>query len=120
MDGMRALRHHILPWLMSLLIALSAQAAAVAHAAPGPSGQIELCDSSGPVMVYVDADGQPVGDPVYCPEFALSLILSLDLPPVVPVALATSVQRISHDLAAWDGVSHSPVQWRARGPPSAI
>ena len=120
MHGMRALRHHILPWVLSLLVALTAQAAAVAHAAPGPSGQIELCNSTGPVMVYVDADGQPIGDPVYCPDFALSLILSLDAPPVVPLAMVASVARVVPDVIAWDAVSRDVLRQRARGPPFAI
>lgn len=74
---MIVLRRHILNVLLSLLVAISAQAAAIAHAAPAPSGRMEICAGTGPVMVYVDDTGQPVGDPVYCPDFAASLILGL-------------------------------------------
>ncbi|WP_424984439.1 hypothetical protein [Microbulbifer sp. S227A] len=48
---------------------------AIARAAPGPAGQIELCTGSGPIMVYVDEAGAPVGPPHLCPDFALSLLL---------------------------------------------
>lgn len=120
MGGMTAIRHHILPWLLSLLIALTGQAAAVAHAAPGPSGQIELCTGSGPVMVYVDANGTPVGDPVYCPDFALSLILALDLAPVVPGSVE-GLSEVSVPVVRATAMSGRDVRHRlARGPPSVI
>lgn len=99
---------------------LTAQAAAVAHAAPGPSGTMELCTGSGPVMVYVDAEGTPIGDPVFCPDYALSLILALDLPPVAAVPVAgvgeTAGTRLRDHAVA--GPRHHVL--RARGPPAAI
>ena len=117
---MMFLRRHILPWVMSLLIALTGQAAAVAHAAPGPAGQIELCTGAGPVMVYLDENGEPMGDPVFCPDFALSLILALDLPAALPVPKDLNEARLQAvDLAvAFCGQCH--VTLRARGPPILI
>ncbi|WP_375175448.1 hypothetical protein [Pseudooceanicola sp.] len=117
---MSLLRRHIWAWVLSLLIVLTGQAAAVAHAAPGPSGQVELCTGSGPVMVYVDAEGQPTGAPVYCPDFALSLILALDTPGALalPVDLAISILRarpISITARSLDLPGAL-----ARGPPSVI
>ncbi len=114
------MRRHILPLMLSLLVALTGQAAAVAHAAPAPSGQMEICAGSGPVMVYLDADGEPVGDPVYCPDFALSLILGLDVAPVVPVAIRAGV--IEKVLPASTGqiLSRGDVVYAARGPPVLI
>ena len=117
---MSALRRHILPYVLSLLIALTGQAAAVAHAAPGPSGRIELCTGAGPVMVYLDADGEPVGDPVYCPDFALSLILALDAPPVVPVPLTVTERRETAGPVVAGARSVSLLSRQARGPPSTI
>ena len=117
---MIVLRRQILPWVLSLLVALTAQAAAVAHAAPGPSGQIELCSGTGPVMVYVDETGQPVGDPVYCPDFALTLILALDVAPVLPVPADEEFSRSRPDFAPkaeWSQTSGHPL---ARGPPSEV
>lgn len=114
------MRRHILSWLLSLLVALTGQAAAVAHAAPGPSGQIELCTGSGPVMVYVDENGEPVGDPVYCPDFALSLILALDAAPLfpVPVSAQLAVERGAPVLPM--SAASAPVGHPARGPPSTV
>ena len=108
---------YILPGLMCLLVAISAQAAAIAHAAPGLSGRMELCSGTGPVMVYVDAEGQPVGDPVYCPDFALALILSV-------AGEAVTVERPGGAGSRLEGPAiGAPVAqaWigraRARGPP---
>ena len=114
------MRRHILPVLLSLLVMLTAQAAAVAHAAPAPSGRMELCTGNGPVMVYVDADGQPVGDPVYCPEFALSLILGLEVPVVAPVAIRLGSVDIAAVVAVAPVVSRDGLVRGARGPPGLI
>ena len=113
-------RRHILPWVLSLLIALTGQAAAVAHAAPGPSGQIELCTGTGPVMVYVDENGEPMGSPVYCPDFALSLILALDAAPVLPMPVDAVISQYRPEVARavlWIQVSQHRL---ARGPPPVV
>lgn len=66
--------------VLVLMVALTGQAMAIARGAPGSTGQVELCTGSGPVMVYVDENGTPVGPPHLCPEFALSLILQVAEP----------------------------------------
>jgi hypothetical protein len=117
---MAALFRPVLPYVLSLLIALTGQAAAVAHGAPGPAGQMVLCTGTGPVMVHVDAEGQPVGDPVYCPDFALSLILALALPEVSAVPVARPV-RAGH--GAEPSARATPLAAAgpgARGPPVLI
>jgi hypothetical protein len=106
--------------MLGLLIVLTGQAAAVAHAAPGPSGQIELCTGAGPVMVYLDADGEPVGPPVYCPDFALSLILALDAAPDLPVLVRTEGQTAEAvPVAQWMPATLALIRL-ARGPPTLI
>lgn len=120
MRGMGLIRRYILPYLMVLLVVMTGQAAAVAHAAPGPSGQVELCTGSGPVMVYLDADGQPMGDPVYCPDFALSLILALDLAEAGPVPISLALRGATHVAAAEGLWTVALVVYPARGPPVLI
>lgn len=115
---MTALRHHSFAILISVLVVLTGQAAAMAHGAPGPMGQVELCTGDqGPVMVYLDETGAPTGPPVYCPEFALSLILSID--PVVgvfgPDELLHSVFGV--DFAIMVVAGHGIAVPRVRGPP---
>ena len=57
---------------------------AEARTRPLPAGMATLCTGTGPVMVHVDKDGQPVGPPVLCPDFALSLLQAVALQPVLP------------------------------------
>ncbi|MGB2203492.1 MAG: hypothetical protein ACPH5G_19335 [Pseudooceanicola atlanticus] len=116
-DRVTWLRTHILPAVLSLLLLATAQAAAVAHAAPGPAGQMELCTGTGPVMVYVDENGTPTGPPVYCPDFALSLILSLDLDPVLPPPRDAESRAIAASVVIAAAVSRGPASVRVRGPP---
>ena len=63
--------------LLVSLIVLTAQSAAAARMMPDAAGQMVICTSTGPMMVYVDAHGEPTGAPRICPEFALSLIVAV-------------------------------------------
>lgn len=69
---------------LALLLLVTAQAMAEARTRPLPAGMATLCTGTGPVMVHVDKDGQPVGPPVLCPDFALSLLQAVALQPVLP------------------------------------
>ncbi|MEN8893921.1 hypothetical protein [Planktotalea arctica] len=70
---------HFLGALLVALIALTAQSAALARTMPDAAGQIVLCTGNGPLMVYVDEEGQPTEPPHLCPDYALSLIVALDV-----------------------------------------
>lgn len=70
---------HILGALLAALIALTAQSAALARTMPDAAGQMVLCTGNGPLMVYFDEDGQPSAPPHLCPDYALSLIVALDV-----------------------------------------
>jgi len=92
---MSVIRSPILAILAALLVALTGQSLAVARGASDVAGQIEICSGSGPVMIYVDADGQPVAAPRYCPEAALSLLATVwvsSAQPAMPQGAARSVQ----------------------------
>lgn len=102
-----------------LLMVVTGQGMAVARAAPGPAGQIELCTGTGPVMVYVDENGEPVGAPHICPDYALSLILHVAAPDVA-LHLVETVRRLSavrEDLQS--PVARQP-HTVARGPPVLV
>ena len=73
---------HILGYLLAVLIALTAQSAAIARTMPDATGEMVLCTGTGPVMVYFDENGAPTAPPHLCADFALSLILALDDPAV--------------------------------------
>lgn len=72
-------RSLILSTLLALLVAFTAQGAAVARTMPDATGQMVLCTGSGPVMVFVDETGAPTAPPQLCPDYAVSLIAALDI-----------------------------------------
>ncbi len=78
---------HIFGYFLVTLIALTAQSAAIARTMPDAAGQMVLCTGNGPVMVYFDEHGEPTAPPHLCPDFALSLILGLDVEDVTRAAM---------------------------------
>ena len=60
--------------LLIALLVLMGQSVAMARGAPGPAGQMVLCTGTGPVMVFVDGDGQPTEAPRFCPDTAMGLL----------------------------------------------
>lgn len=105
--------------ILALLLAVTGQALAIARGAPLPAGLVQLCTGSGPVMVSLDRNGQPVKPPHYCPEGVLSLLQAVALP-ALPVRPLARVFRIT--VAATDHTAPSlrrlPAQ--ARDPPSPL
>ena len=76
-----------LPYALSLLLVLTGQGVAASRGVDRVVGQMVLCTGNGPVVVYVDAEGQPTGAPHYCPDYALSLLGAVhDAPAQVPAA----------------------------------
>ena len=113
-------RRPVLALLLALLLGLTAQAMAAARGAPGSSGRIEICTGIGPVMVAVDAEGQPVGPPHLCPDWAPSLLAALAVPDVAPLPVAAGPGAV---LAVRDALSSDaarPVAATARAPPTVI
>lgn len=114
------MRHRVRSYLalaLTCLLVFTGQAMAVARGMPLPVDQIVICSGSGPVMIHVDADGQPTGSAHLCPENALGLIqaLAVDAP-------VLSVSGTWFTLA-WDlGVTSSAPEYRtaphARDPPT--
>lgn len=86
---MRALFNRYAGAALILLVVLTGQGLAVARGAPGPTGQVELCTGSGPVMVDLDETDAPVGPPHLCPDYALSLILLVAGPEMTAVRVET-------------------------------
>ncbi|MEO9778098.1 MAG: hypothetical protein ABJH07_04580 [Sedimentitalea sp.] len=102
-----------------LLVALTGQAMAIARGAPGPAGLVELCTGGGPVMVYVDEDGEPVGAPHLCPEYALSLILQVAEPETQPYR-ADEPRRLATVRAELQNTELPQPPMLARAPPLAL
>ncbi|APE42411.1 hypothetical protein BOO69_02505 [Sulfitobacter alexandrii] len=69
--------------LLALLLALTSQSMAVARGSAAATGQMVLCTGTGPLAVYVDAQGQPTQAPHICPDSALNVVFDGAAPAVV-------------------------------------
>ncbi|MBO9444417.1 hypothetical protein J7416_01150 [Ruegeria sp. R14_0] len=71
---MKPVFNRCLPIVVSLLVVLTGQSIAASRGMDRAVGHMVLCTGSGPVVVYVDADGQPTQAPHLCPDYALTLL----------------------------------------------
>jgi len=84
---MTVLRRIFLPIALSVLIGLTGQSMAASRGLDRAVGQMVLCTGTGPVVVYVDDEGQPTKAPHYCPDYALTLLGAVHSgPPELPAA----------------------------------
>lgn len=102
--------------LLALLLTATAQTMAEARSMTVAVSETILCTGTGPLMVPVDAYGNPTGPPHICPEFALALTLQAPVhaaPPLhrvwVQIGPATAITP-----CAPTPLAHVPL---ARGPP---
>ncbi|MBR9843632.1 MAG: hypothetical protein GYB25_10750 [Rhodobacteraceae bacterium] len=114
---MNRLRQPLAILLVAVLV-LTGHSMAIARGMPMPADQIELCTGSGPVMMAVDAEGNPTGPAHICPDFSLSLLNAVAVPEVVLVRVEGRGEKIvvpeERVLRVIRGVSTV-----ARGPPGA-
>ncbi|SMX29403.1 hypothetical protein TRP8649_03537 [Pelagimonas phthalicica] len=61
--------------VMALMLALTSQTLAVAQGQAAAVGELEICHGFGVVSIPVDAEGNPTGPPIVCPDFAAALAL---------------------------------------------
>lgn len=82
-----------LAFALSILLGLTGQSIATSRGVDHAVGQMVLCTGTGPVIVYMDAEGQPTKPPHYCPDYALSLLGALlaDQPALPPAPGHASV-----------------------------
>jgi hypothetical protein len=105
-------------FLMTLALLLMGQGAAAARGLPGPDGSIVICTGSGPVVIFVNAEGEPAAPPHICPDCALSLIQAAhdaSLTLCAPLAASGALCIIPRDMAA----DRKPVTAQACDPPRA-
>ncbi len=76
----------ILGLALAAIIVLTAQSAAIARTMPDATGQMVICTGTGPLMVYMDENGEPTGAPHICPDYGLSLIVALHSSHAFPIA----------------------------------
>lgn len=106
----------LLSTLCLILLALTSVQAAAARGHAPAAGTIVICTGHGPVMIAVDADGQPTGDLIACPEFAMAL--SAPLPDTAQPPQRTDIWRPmyrTHNVAQPTYALQAPAN--ARAPP---
>lgn len=57
--------------LLVLLLVTTSQSMAVARGSAAAVGQMVICTGSGPVAVFLDAEGRPTNAPHLCPDSTL-------------------------------------------------
>jgi hypothetical protein len=72
--AMQEILRQALALVLSGLLVLTGQGVAASRGVGAAVGQVDLCTGSGPVMVHVDAEGQPTHAPHFCPDRALALL----------------------------------------------
>lgn len=116
---MKRIFRTILPYILSLLLIVTAQGVAASRGMSAAVGQMVLCTGTGPVVVYMDENGQPTKPPHFCPDYAISLlgaVLDSQPPhPSVPAAKQPELPRETENLVA------APVPGKpARAPPVCV
>ncbi|TDE39546.1 hypothetical protein [Antarcticimicrobium sediminis] len=104
--------------LLVAAMVFTSHSMAMARGATGPAGQIVLCTGTGPVAVYVDEDGQPIGRPHICPDCALHLLAAIAAPDIQPVPLVTVARKQPFASCATHAESRA-LTASARDPPAA-
>lgn len=115
---MRPVLRPILAILFAALLALTGQSMAIARGSAPVVGEITLCTGSGPVMMPVDAKGNPTGPAHYCPEGAIAL-WNLEMPAAIVVARMLDWRNGRY--VPLHAISATPVEIaepQARGPPA--
>ncbi|PIE11849.1 MAG: hypothetical protein CSA72_01650 [Rhodobacterales bacterium] len=103
-----------------LAVLATAQIVGMARGQASVAGEMVICSGGAVVTVQVDADGNPVGPPHFCPDCAMTLLVagSMDEP-----ALA---RPFSLRFVAWDPLVVPPVAPApliapsARDPPASV
>jgi hypothetical protein len=113
---MRAVLHLILAFVVALSSVTMVQARHQARA----HGDMVICTGIGMITVAVDAQGQPVGPMLPCPDCTPALA-ALDAGPAPVPGPALRLLALAHPLRATPApVVGAPVFHHARAPPAAV
>ena len=109
------LRSYLTMFLV-LAVTLTAHSAGAMRGMRDATGQIVICSGTGPVVIYVDADGQPARAPGNCPD---CITLNMDLtvgPQQAPLTARQPQVMAQQSQRAWIQ-SRMPLLACARAPP---
>lgn len=114
--SLRSLTHLLL--ILSVLV--TAQIIGMARGQARVADQMVICSGGAVLTVQVDADGNPVGAPHFCPDCAMTLLtgLATTQPELQrPISLRSLAWSREASVAA---APQSAVEQTARGPPSCL
>ena len=105
--------------VLVLLLAVSGQGLAQGRGDTAAVGQAVICTGTGPVVIYLDDQGQPTGPPRYCPDFAMH---GFDLAASVPLASAPArrLTRLPWSFSYPFPPAQAAPAAMARGPPRLV
>lgn len=66
--------------MLAMVVTLTGHASASVKGSRDAAGQMVICSGSGPVAIYVDAEGQPTQAPHYCPDCVMHLLDAVPSP----------------------------------------
>ncbi|WP_371226244.1 hypothetical protein [Roseovarius sp. 2305UL8-3] len=101
---------------LSVMLVFTSHSMAVARGMPGPDGQMVICTGQGPVMVSVDATGNPVGPPHICPDATLSLLNTALVTAAHTAPAPQAYQKVRFTEVGLNNGTRSATP-QARGPP---
>lgn len=102
---------------MALVIGLTSVQLAAARGQAPAVGMMEICTGTGPIHILVDENGQPTGNVMICPDYALAFFA--DPAPNPTSAQRTDIwQTLRFDRTAAVSADHRSPESQARGPPS--
>jgi len=114
-----AMKLHMRSYLtlfLVLAVTLTAHSAGAMRGMRDATGQVVICSGTGPVVIYVDADGQPARTPVNCPDCITLNIDAMAAPEQVQLAMRRPQVKVQQP-ARVRIQSRMPLQACARAPP---
>ncbi len=102
-----------------LILALTSQTMVVAQGQAMAVGEIEICHGLGVVSQPVDAEGNPTGPPVICPDFATAISLEGESAARVPLLARLWITSV-YVLETTRAYGRSAPAASARGPPVLV
>lgn len=107
----------ILTLTLALMIAVTSQQMAMARGVmKDAQGQVILCSGQGPIVVTLDAQGDPIGPVHFCPDCALKVLAYVDVPITVKTRVI-HIQTLTQTTVQTPEILLIPIPAQARDPP---
>lgn len=108
----------VISLLIAGLLVVTSLAAGVARGQADPVTTVVICAGGAPTMVHLDANGEPTGAPVLCPDGVMGLFSAVAAPAQIG-APERREARLAPAIPARLADEARTVRPRARAPPAA-